>query len=119
MQLANVANVANMAPVAKRRIRSIQEEHKVPRQMERQVFILYCMMGLAHFCLICQKTVNCFQLENLERHFKSHIAHFDTTHPSQSNLRNIRIIQPKGQLKGQQQMMDRSGTVAEKTTEAA
>ena len=55
--------LANVAPVAKRRIQSIQEEHKVPREMERQVFLLYCMMGLAHFVLL-YKAVNCFKQVN-------------------------------------------------------
>jgi hypothetical protein len=52
MQIANVASVAKLALVAKRRIRSIQEEHrKFQEKWTGKYFFLYCMMGLDHFVL--------------------------------------------------------------------
>ena len=115
MQLATIANVA---PMAKRRIRSIQEEHRKFQEKWTDKYLFVLHDGTSSLGLICQKAVNCFKQANLAWHLQLRHAHFDKTYPPQSNLRNNKIAQLKGQLKGQQQMMDRSSTVAEKTTEA-
>ena len=107
MQLANVANVTN---VAKRRIRLIQEHRKFQEKWtDMYFFVLHD--GTSSLCLICLQAVNCFKQAN----FQSHHAHIDETYPPQSNPRNNKIAQLKGQHKGQQMMYS---TVAEKTTEA-
>lgn len=71
--------LANVALVAKRRIRSIQEEYRKFQEKWTDKYFFVLHNGTSSHCLICQKAVNCLKNASLERHFQSHHAHFDKT----------------------------------------
>ena len=70
-------------------------------------------------CLICQSTISIPKKGNVERHFRTVHAKYDTDFPPKSDLRKRKVKELKCQLSGQQAFFTQPTSKAKAATEAS
>lgn len=105
-------------PSKKRKIRSIQDEHRKFQDKWTDKF-LFVLHGMNPLCLISKQTCVGFKQSNLECHFKTVHPQFNESYPSGSELRKKRIAQLTVSLCEQQNLIHRTTFTAERLTEAS
>lgn len=105
-------------PSKKRKVRSIQDEHRKFQEKWTDEF-LFVLHGTNPLCLICKQTSACFKRSNLERHFKTAHQTFNQSYPPGSELRTRKITQLIASLRVQQGLIHRTTSTAERLTEAS
>lgn len=105
-------------PSKKRKIRAIQDEHRKFQEKWTDEFV-FVLHGSNPLCLICKQTRSGFKRSNLERHFQTTHPKFNGTYPPGSELRKRKIEQLTASLCGQQNLIHRTTSTAERLTEAS
>lgn len=105
-------------PNKKRKIRSIQGEHRKfqDKWTDKFLFVLHSMNPL---CLICKQTRAGFKRGNLVRHFKTVHPKCNESYPPGSELRKKKITQLTASLCEQQNLTHRTTSTAERLSEAS
>lgn len=105
-------------PAKKRKVRVIQDEHRKFQQKWTEEF-LFVLHGSNPLCLLCKQTRSGFKRSNLERHFQTMHTKFNESYPRQSEIRKRKIEQLSSSLSGQQRLIHRTISTAERLTEAS
>lgn len=106
------------APFKKRKVRTIQDEHRKFQEKWTDEF-LFVLHGSNPLCLLCKQTRSGFKRSNLERHFQTTHPKFNETYAPGSELRRRKIEQLTASLSEQQKLIHRTTSTAECLTEAS